>query len=34
MAVLHEQRAACLRPDKTIEDCGSQMTKGCHEPGR
>ncbi len=31
MAALHEQMAACLRSDKSIEDCRSEMRKACHE---
>ncbi len=31
MAVLHEQMAACLRSDKSIEDCRSAMMKSCHD---
>jgi hypothetical protein len=29
MAGLHEQMAACLRSDKPVADCRSQMMKGC-----
>jgi hypothetical protein len=31
MASLHEQLAACLRSDKPISDCHSQMMKSCQE---
>ena len=31
MAVLHEQMAACLRSDKPIADCHSQMMKSCQD---
>lgn len=31
MAVLHEQMAACLRSDKPIEQCRSEMHKACQE---
>jgi len=31
MASLHEQMAACLRSDKPISDCRSQMMKSCQE---
>ena len=31
MASLHEQMAACLRSDKPIADCHSQMMKSCKE---
>ncbi len=31
MASLHEQMAACLRSDKPISDCHSQMMKNCRE---
>ncbi len=29
MAVLHEQMAACLRTDKPIDECRSEMMKNC-----
>jgi hypothetical protein len=31
MATLHEQMATCLRSDKSISDCRSQMMKSCQE---
>lgn len=31
MATLHEQMAACLRSDKPIADCRSEMKKSCSE---
>lgn len=31
MASLHEQMAACLRSDKPIADCHSQMMKSCQD---
>jgi|SRR6185369_6117625 len=31
MATLHEQMATCLRSDKPISDCHSQMMKNCQE---
>jgi len=31
MAVLHEQMAACLRSDKPLADCHSEMRKSCKE---
>ncbi len=31
MASLHEQMAACLRSDKPITDCRSQMMKSCQD---
>ncbi len=31
MAAIHEQMAACLRSDKSIEQCRSEMHKACHE---
>jgi len=31
MATLHEQIAACLRSDKTLKDCRSDMMKGCQQ---
>ncbi len=31
MATLHEQMAACLRSDKSINDCRSEMMKSCRE---
>ena len=31
MATLHEQMAACLRSDKPIADCRSEMKKSCGE---
>ena|SRR6266581_737063 len=31
MATLHEQMAACLRSDKPIADCHSQMMKSCQD---
>ena len=31
MASLHEQMAACLRSDKPISECRSQMMKSCQE---
>lgn len=35
MAVLHEQMAACLRSDKSMAECRSEMMKSCqHEIGK
>ena len=31
MAGVHEQMAACLRSDKSMSDCRSEMMKGCQE---
>lgn len=31
MAAAHEQMAACLRTDRAISDCRSEMMKECHE---
>jgi len=31
MAGLHEQMATCLRSDKAIADCHSQMMKSCQD---
>jgi hypothetical protein len=31
MATVHEQMAACLRSDKSIDDCRTAMMKSCHE---
>jgi hypothetical protein len=31
MAKLHEQMAACLRSDKSIDECRTEMMKECHE---
>jgi hypothetical protein len=31
MAQLHEQMAACLRTDKTLQECHSEMMKNCQE---
>jgi hypothetical protein len=31
MATLHEQMAACLRSDKAVADCRTEMMKGCQE---
>jgi hypothetical protein len=31
MATVHEQMAACLRSDKPIADCRSQMMKSCQD---
>jgi len=31
MATLHEQMATCLRSDKPIADCRSEMRKSCTE---
>ncbi len=31
MAALHEQMAACLRSDKSINDCRTEMMKSCRE---
>ncbi len=31
MAVLHEQMAACLRSDKDISTCHTEMRKNCHD---
>ncbi len=31
MATLHEQMAACLRSDKTMTECRSEMRKHCQE---
>ncbi len=33
MATIHEQMAACLRSDKTIAACHSEMRKSCTELG-
>ena len=33
MAQLHEQMAACLRSDKSIDACRSEMMKNCHDLG-
>lgn len=30
MALLHEQMAACLRSDKSIDECRTEMMKHCH----
>ncbi|HEX6507143.1 MAG TPA: hypothetical protein VF221_05870, partial [Chloroflexota bacterium] len=31
MAQLHEQMAACLRSDKSVQECHSDMVKSCQE---
>lgn len=31
MAVMHEQMAACLRSDKSLADCHTEMMKSCKE---
>ena len=31
MAVLHEQMAACLRSDKSVAECHSQMMTSCQK---
>ena len=31
MATLHEQMAACLRSDKALADCRTEIMKGCQE---
>ncbi len=31
MATLHEHMAACLRSDKSISDCRTEMMKSCRE---
>ena len=31
MATLHEQMAACLRSDKPLADCHSEMMKSCQD---
>ena len=31
MATVHEQMAACLRSDKSISDCRSEMMKECQQ---
>ncbi len=31
MAVVHEQMAACLRSDKSLADCHTEMMKSCKE---
>lgn len=31
MATVHEQMAACLRSDKPVADCRSQMMKSCED---
>ena len=31
MAVVHEQMAACLRSDKSLADCHTEMRKSCKE---
>jgi hypothetical protein len=31
MAAVHEQMAACLRSDKPVEQCHSEMHKACRE---
>ncbi len=33
MAAIHEQMAACLRSDKAIADCHSEMRKSCKDLG-
>jgi hypothetical protein len=33
MATLHEQMAACLRSDKSLAECRTQMMKGCRDLG-
>jgi hypothetical protein len=30
MATLHEKMAACLRSDKTIQECRTEMRDSCH----
>jgi hypothetical protein len=31
MATVHEQMAACLRSDKSFQDCRSEMMNGCQQ---
>lgn len=31
MATLHEQMAACLRSDKSVAECRTEMMKSCRE---
>jgi hypothetical protein len=31
MATIHEQMAACLRSDKSMSDCRSEMMSGCQK---
>ncbi len=31
MANLHEEMAACLRSEKSLSDCHSEMRKGCQQ---
>ena len=31
MATVHEQMAACLRSDKSISECRTEMLKHCHD---
>jgi hypothetical protein len=31
MATVHEQMAACLRSDKSMSDCHTEMKKSCQE---
>ncbi len=31
MAVLHERMAACLRSDKSVTECRSDMMRGCQQ---
>ncbi len=33
MATMHEQMATCLRSDKAISECRSEMRKSCQELG-
>lgn len=33
MAMMHEKMAACLRTDKPIGDCKTEMRKSCKEMG-
>jgi len=34
MAGLHEQMAACLRSDKSVKDCHTEMMRGCKQLGK
>lgn len=33
MAEMHEKMAACLKSDRTIKECRSEMMKSCEESG-
>lgn len=33
MAAMHEQMAACLRSDKSVDECHSNMHEQCHAMG-